>query len=197
MGNLLLQMTDKELARAAACGDRVVFDEIVRRYCRPLTIFAAAKTGTVQDAEDIVQETFLRAFKNINSFNSVYSLKSWLFTIAYRLIVSNYRKRKPQRLSAEAADQLIAVEPDSQQSQWVWQTARELGTDAFTALWLRYKQEMNTSEIAAVMKKTKIMVRVLLHRSRKQLAKKIAAQPDIAEHSHWIRNRTVILERAK
>ncbi|MBN2374833.1 MAG: sigma-70 family RNA polymerase sigma factor [Sedimentisphaerales bacterium] len=197
MGNQLLQMTDKELARTAACGDRVVFDEIVRRYCQPLTVFAAAKTDTVQDAEDIVQETFLRALQNINSFNSLYSLKSWLFTIAYRLIVSNYRKRKPQRLSAETAAQLATDESGTQQSQWIWQTARELGTEAFTALWLRYKQEMNTSEIAAVMKKTKIMVRVLLHRSRKQLAKKIAEQPDIPEHAQWIRNRTAILERAK
>jgi len=192
-------MTDKELASTAACGSdgRAAFDEIVRRYCRPLTMFVVSKTGTIQDAEDTVQETFLRAYRNIDSFDREYSLKNWLFTIAYRLIVSDYRKKRPQRLSDEAAAQLAADEPDSQENQWVWEAAREMGMEAFTALWLRYKQDMTTSEIAQVMKKTKIMVRVLLHRSRKRLAKQIADQPKFAEQSQWIRGRAVFLERAK
>lgn len=192
-------MSDVELARAAACGSdgRVAFDEIVQRYCRPLTKFAACKTGTIQDAEDIVQGTFLRAYQNINSYDSQYSLKNWLFTIAYRLIVSGYRKKKPQRLSDEAAVQLAADEPNSQENQWVWDAARAMGIEAFTALWLRYKQDMTTSEIAHVMKKTKIMVRVLLHRSRIRLAKQIVDQPETAEQSQWIRGRPVFIERAK
>ena len=190
-------MTDKELARGAACGGRAEFDEIVRRYCRPLTMFAISKTGTLQDAEDIVQETFLRAYQNINSFDSEYSFENWLFTIAYRIIVSGYRKKRPQQLSDKAAVQLVADEPDRQEDQWVWEAAREMGIEAFTALWLRYKQDMTTSEIAQVMKKTKIMVRVLLHRSRIRLAKQIADQPEIAEQSQWIRGRAIFLERTK
>ena len=197
MGNCIHQTTDEELARTVACGGRAAFEEIVQRHCRSLTVFAVSKTGTLQDAEDIVQETFLRAYQNINSFNSRYSLQNWLFTIAYRLIVSEYRKKRPQRLSDEAAAQLAADASDSQENQWLWQLARELGTEAFNALWLRYKQDMTTSEIAQVMKKTKIMVRVLLHRSRKRLAKKIADQPEIAEQSQWIRHRAVSLERVK
>ena len=197
MGNHLLQMTDKELARSAACGDRVVFDEIVRRYCRELTLFAAAKTANLQDAEDIVQETFLRAYQNINSFNSKYSLKNWLFTINYRLIVSNYRKRKPLQLSDETASQLTVHETNTKKNQWLWQTVRLLGPNAFTALWLRYKQNMNTAEIAEIMNKSKITVRVLLHRARKQLAKKIASQPDIAEHSQWARKRSATLANSR
>jgi len=190
-------MCDEELARTAAGGGRAAFDEIVRRYCQPLTHFAAAKTKTLQDAEDIVQETFLRAYKYSHSFKSKYSLKNWLFTIAYRLIVSEYRKKRPQPLSNKAAVQLEAAEPNLQENQWVWEAAREMGAEAFTALWLRYKQDMTISEIAQVMKKTKISVRVMLHRNRLRLAKKIAHQPDMAEHSQWIRGRVVFLERVK
>ncbi len=190
-------MCDQELARTAAGGDRAAFDEIVRRYCQPLTLFAAGKTATLQDAEDIVQETFLRAYKYIHSFNSKYSLKNWLFTIAYRLIVSGYRKKRPQQLSDKAAVQLAAAEPNPQENQWVWEAAREMGIEAFTALWLRYKQDMTISEIAQVMKKTKISFRVLLHRSRIRLAKKIAHQPEMTEHSPWIRGRLAFLERTK
>jgi RNA polymerase sigma-70 factor (ECF subfamily) len=108
-------------------------------------------------------------------------LKNWLFTIAYRLIVSDYRKKRPKLISDEAVAQLPAKQTGLQENQWLWQAARELGPQAFTALWLRYKQQMSTNEIAYVMNKTKIMVRVLLHRSRIRLAEKIAHQPEIAE----------------
>lgn len=195
MINHLHMMTDKDLARNTAHGDRAVFDEIVRRYCRPLTLFAAGRTDSLQDAEDIVQETFLRAWQNSQNFNSDCSLKTWLFTIAYRLIVSAWRKKKPQRLSDKIAVQLTDEQPPVYEYQWLWDAARKLGPDAYTALWLRYKQEMSTEEIARVMNKSKITVRVLLHRSRNRLARKIADQPDIAEQAHWLQGKPAFLER--
>jgi RNA polymerase sigma-70 factor (ECF subfamily) len=181
MENNFQQMTDTQLARSVDCGDLAAFDEIVRRYCRPLTLFAVGRTGSVHDAEDIIQETFLRAYQNMDSFNTLYSLKNWLFTIAYRLIVSDYRKKRPKLISDETVTQIPAKQPGLQENQWLWQAARQLGPQAFTALWLRYKQQMSTSEIAQVMNKTKIMVRVLLHRSRIRLAEQIADQKEIVE----------------
>ncbi|MHC4152872.1 MAG: RNA polymerase sigma factor [Planctomycetota bacterium] len=182
-------MTDTQLARSVDCGDQAAFDEIVRRYCRPLTLFAVGRIGSVHDAEDIIQETFLRAYQNMDSFNTLYSLKNWLFTIAYRLIVSDYRKKRPKLLSDEAVAQLPAKQPGLQENQWLWQVTQKLGPQAFTALWLRYKQQMSTSEIAQIMNKTKIMVRVLLHRSRIRLAEHIANLPETAEHQQHIPKR--------
>jgi RNA polymerase sigma-70 factor (ECF subfamily) len=189
MQNIFQQMTDTQLARSVDCGDQAAFDEIVRRYCQPLTMFAVSRTGSIHDAEDIIQQTFLRAYQNMDSFNTLYSLKNWLFTIAYRLIVSDYRKKRPKLLSDEAVAQLPADQPSLQENQWLWQAAHELGPQAFTALWLRYKQQMSTAEIAQVMNKTKIMVRVLLHRSRIRLAEHIANQPEIAEQNYRIQKR--------
>jgi RNA polymerase sigma-70 factor (ECF subfamily) len=181
--------TDSELARAAAEGGRAEFEEIVRRYCTPLTRFAIGRTGTVQDAEDIVQETFLRAYQNLGSFDGSYSLRNWLFTIAYRLIVSDFRKKRPKRLSSQAATWLEADRVDPQQNQWIWQAAGKLGGEAFTALWLRYKQGMKIREIADVMKRTKTGVRVLLHRARKRLARDIAARNEFLGHSQCTASR--------
>jgi len=104
MGNNHYQIRDVELVRTTLKGDRAAFDEIVQRYCRPLAKFAASRTATFQDAEDITQETFLRAYLNLSSYNTKYSLKNWLFTIAYRLIISAYRKKSPVRLSEHAAE---------------------------------------------------------------------------------------------
>jgi RNA polymerase sigma-70 factor (ECF subfamily) len=173
------QLNDENLARIAANDDRAAFDEIVRRYCRPLAEFAASRTVTFQDAEDITQDTFLRAYLNLDSYNAKYSLKNWLFTIAYRLIVSGYRKKNPVRLSEQAAEYIEAKTPAPQfENEELWQAVQNLAADDRTVLWLRYKQDMTTEEIANVIKKSKISVRVRLHRARNRLAELINRQPD-------------------
>jgi RNA polymerase sigma-70 factor (ECF subfamily) len=175
--------TDEQLARSAANGDRAAFESIVRRYTRPLAEFVIHKTATVQDAEDIVQETFLRAFVNIKTFDPQFSLKNWLFTIAYRLVVSSYRKKKPVRLDSRTCAEMIDPQPnENSQLDWLWEVAAQMGESVYTVLWLRYKQEMEVAEIARVLGRSQIGVRVLLHRARRKLAEriKVAAenQPD-------------------
>jgi RNA polymerase sigma-70 factor (ECF subfamily) len=179
MSNNFCQISDVELARATVNGGRAAFDEIVRRYCRPLAEFAASRTATFQDAEDITQETFLRAYLYLGSYNAKYSLKNWLFTIAYRLIVSGYRKKNPVRLSEQVAERIEAKNTtlESEHDE-LWQAVQNLAADDRTVLWLRYKQDMTTEEIANVIKKSKISVRVRLHRARIRLAKLINKQPD-------------------
>ena len=171
----VLSQTDQELARQASNGDRSAFEAIVSRYSRPLVEFAAAKTNTVHDAEDIVQETFLRAFMNLDAFDARYSLKNWLFTIAWRLIISGYRKKQPKSLDSDTLAAMPAADPvaPATQADRLWELAKEMGTDVHTVLWLRYKQDMEMGEIARVMKKTKIGVRVLLCRARRRLAERV------------------------
>lgn len=188
-------MTEQELARAVANDGRAVFNEVVRRYCKPLTLFALCRVATFQDAEDIVQETFLRSYQRVDSFDSKYPLKSWLFTIAYRLIVSEHRKKRPQRLTDEAASVLESNEAKECEWSEIWHAASKLGSEATTVLWLRYKEEMTAAEIARVMKKTTIAVRVLLHRSRNRLAKVIVNTPEFAERLPWPITGDISVER--
>ncbi|HOK96496.1 MAG TPA: sigma-70 family RNA polymerase sigma factor [Anaerohalosphaeraceae bacterium] len=175
--NAFSAQSDQAVARAAAAGDRAAFDEIVRRYMRPLLEFAAAKTS-VPNAEDIVQETFLRAYQNITAYSDRYTLKSWLFTIAWRQIISLYRKKQPDLLTDEPAWR-PAESADPPDAEWLWAAARTMGQDYYTVLWLRYQQQMTTDEIAQVMRKSQIGVRVLLHRARKRLGQMIAQTTSI------------------
>ena len=173
------QLNDENLARIAANDDRAAFDEIVRRYCRPLAEFAASRTVTFQDAEDITQDTFLRAYLNLDSYNAKYSLKNWLFTIAYRLIISAYRKKSPVRLSEHAAEYIEARNTASEsENEELWQAVQKMAADDQTVLWLRYKQDMKPEEIANIMKKSKAAVRIRLHRARIRLTELINKQPD-------------------
>lgn len=173
MQSNLKSLTDQQLGEKAVAGDKGAFDEIVRRYCKPLAEFAAGRTVAWQDAEDIVQETFLRAYANIGTFNPEHSLRQWLFTIAYRLMVSSWRKKKTFHLTDEAAA-LLEGPPqradDPIDPQELWDAVRKAGSEAYTILWLRYRQELSIDEIAQITNKTNIGVRVLLHRTRRKLA---------------------------
>lgn len=196
MSQTYQHLSDEGLVRAAACGDRTAFDTIVQRYCRSLAGFAAARCRTVQDAEDIVQETFLRAFSNLTSYDPSYPFKNWLFTIAYRLIISAYRRKKPASLSHESAQETIAHEqPEQPDNEWLWNVIQTLKDDDQTVLWLRYKQDMEIEDIAKIMSVSKTSIRVKLHRARGRLVRQIDQNPD--ETIPWTVRKAVCSERTQ
>ena len=80
---------------------------------------------------------------------------------------------------------------------WIWQAASKMSPEAYTILWFRYKQDMQIDEIARVMKKTKVGVRVKLHRARRQLAAQIIQNPSDQTQARWNRPGNVCMERAK
>jgi len=63
-------LSDEELATSVVGGCRFSFEEIVTRYSSRLFYFLRHRTDTDQDIEDLIQETFLKAFRNIDRFNS-------------------------------------------------------------------------------------------------------------------------------
>jgi len=185
----VLYPSDESLARRAVNGDRAAFEHIVLRYSPALAEFAAARTHTIQDAEDIVQETFLRAFLHLKDFNCRLALKPWLFTIAYRLIITGYRKKTPHLADDQTLESCDGRSPRHDTAMdWVWESAVQMGREFHTVLWLHYKEQMTTAEIARVMNKNQLTVRVLLHRARRRLAKRLTETASgQAEAAHyWI-----------
>lgn len=79
-------------------GDERAFDEIVRRYQEPLLRFALGLLGDLDDAADVVQETFVRAYEQISEFRGGSTLYTWLYRIAYNRSISLLRRRKVRRL---------------------------------------------------------------------------------------------------
>ena len=168
---------DEGLAAQAQAGLRAPFEELVRRYSHRLYHFLRPKIGTDQDTEDLVQETFLKVFRNIHRFDNTYKFSTWLYTTAARLAIGFYRKnRMGVLMSVPAATFLDPQEAMLRQedSRNLWDLARkELKPDQFQALWLRTMEEMSLKEITAVLKKSPVHVRVLLHRARLQLSKRL------------------------
>jgi len=75
-------MADGELVTAVLAGEREPFALLVERYQRDMYNLAYRSTGQRQDAEDIVQETFLRAYRGLSSYDTNRPLRTWLYAIA-------------------------------------------------------------------------------------------------------------------
>jgi RNA polymerase sigma-70 factor (ECF subfamily) len=169
--------TDEDLAREARAGSRRSFEELALRYRRRLFAFFRPRLGSDQDAEDLVQETLLKLYRNIGSYDPAFRFSTWLYTAAGRLAISTYRRRS----TAAAGLKIIAEsepagpirnESDGAVSAALWDLAGTLHRNQYRALWLRYAEEMTIDDIAAAMAKSRVAVRLLLHRARTNLAKR-------------------------
>ena len=177
------QLSDEELVLKAQAGSHPCFEELVSRYSRRLFHFLRPKIATDQDTEDLIQETFLKAFRYIDRFDQRYKFSTWLYTTASRLAISYYRKQRDSQPVFETASSAAGPQErmlKDERDQNLWQAARRLHKNQYQALWLRYMEDMPVEAIARVLKKTRLHVRVLLHRARSNLVKGMG-QPAHAE----------------
>lgn len=173
----LEHLSDEELARGARAGSLNCFDELVRRYQVPLLRFLERRSPSGGDAEDVLQESFLRAFQSLGKYREQWPFKTWLFTLAYRLSVSMARKSRLK--ITDHCDESIASPQEGPQeraereesSRRLWTIARRtLSEEQFNALWLHYVESMPARDVAEVLGRSWVWVKTTLHRSRRKLA---------------------------
>jgi RNA polymerase sigma-70 factor (ECF subfamily) len=166
--------TDEELALEARAGSRPAFEELAFRYKRRLFVYLRTRLGSDQDAEDMVQETFLKLYRNIESYDPAYRFSTWLYTSANRLAISSFRKKGARGVQVEP-EGISGGSPAGAEGKdalgGLWEAARALGGKQFRVLWLRYGEGMPVAEIAASLSKSPLAVRLLLHRARTNLMK--------------------------
>ena len=90
--------TDEELIAQFQNGDVYAFDQIVHRYKDPLINFVYHFLGNRIDAEDVIQETFLRVYKNKHLYRNIAKFSTWIYTIAGNLAKTELRRRKRRRV---------------------------------------------------------------------------------------------------
>ncbi|HWR34915.1 MAG TPA: sigma-70 family RNA polymerase sigma factor [Clostridia bacterium] len=100
VGQSLSRINDAELIRAAQRGDRAAFEELVRQYDHAVLRLALHLTGSEQDAKDIYQEAFLKAYRNMGSFRFECSFYTWIYRIVTNLCLDHLRKRQVRKEDA-------------------------------------------------------------------------------------------------
>ena len=89
--------TDEDLIERFQDGDIYAFDLIVKRYKNQLLNFIYRFLGNAEEAEDLVQETFLRVYRNKKAYQKVAKFSTWIYTIAGNLAKTELRKRKRRK----------------------------------------------------------------------------------------------------
>jgi RNA polymerase sigma-70 factor (ECF subfamily) len=143
--------------------------------------------GSRADAEDLTQEAFVRAWERMSDYDHQWKFSTWLFTIASRLAVSHYRRRRPEVSSGELDRSDVSmpqaadgdIEADRKLGARLWAlAATTLVEDQHEALWLRYAEDLSIPDIAQVMGKSHVGVRVCLFRARQALAANLKESED-------------------
>jgi RNA polymerase sigma-70 factor (ECF subfamily) len=90
--------TDEELIARFQDGDVYAFEQIVHRYKDPLINFIYHYLGNRIDAEDVIQETFLRVYRNKHLYRNIAKFSTWIYTIASNLAKTELRRRRRRRV---------------------------------------------------------------------------------------------------
>ncbi len=108
----LSRADDTLLIREAQRGNRAAFEELVRQYDQPVLRLALNLTRSEQDAQDIFQEAFLKAYRNLGSFRFECSFYTWVYRIVTNLCLDHLRKKQVRKEEAPVAVDKQGVEYD-------------------------------------------------------------------------------------
>lgn len=176
-------MEDKEQAwvQQAMRGDQEAFTSLVEAYQMPVYNLAYRMLGNSVEADDAAQETFIRVYTRLHTYDPERRFSSWLLAIASHYCVDVLRRRHVNWLSMEDLPPMVELSmPRSEQPERVMATEQTANTvqqllDVLEPAYrmpviLRYWYDMSYQEIAEAMGVTESTVKTRLHRARNKLA---------------------------
>jgi RNA polymerase sigma-70 factor (ECF subfamily) len=177
-------LANPDLIDNARRGDPAAWEELVRQHQEGVFRLAYLHLEDAAEAEDIAQETFLRAFRSLHRYDPARPLRPWLLTIAANL--ARNRRRSLGRYRA-ALQRLLRAEPqpsgrlthepaglnEKQRAQGLWQAVRELGWSDRQVIQLRYYLQLPVSETAQALGVAEGTVKSRLNRALGRLHRMI------------------------
>ncbi|MBO9598919.1 MAG: RNA polymerase sigma factor SigW [Cohnella sp.] len=180
---------ETRLARLARKGDQRAFAEIVDLYKDKLYHLAYRMTSNRQEAEDVVQETFLRVYKNLDRYDENQKFSTWIYRIATNLCIDRLRKRRAvYSLDAESTDHdgldgysMMPSDERTPESELILTETQKIIRGAIETLPVKYKsimilrylQDLSLQEISDVLDMPVTTVKTRVHRGREFLRKKL------------------------
>ena len=167
---------DRELIERAQADPRE-FAALYQKYALKVYnyFFFRVPEKAKETAEDLTQETFLRAFEDLPRFERRgFSYLTYLLTIAHNILINYYKKHKELSLDAmgggdEIADESNAEDDRAEARELLWRAIQELPLKEKDLLLLRYHKGLSIREVAHVVKKSENAIKLALARARKSI----------------------------
>jgi len=185
---------DVALADRSRQGDREAFEELVRRTARALFAHLYLETADAHRAEDLSQETYLKAWRSIGSLSDPARFRPWLFSVAHSVLISDIRrrgrlKRQDDRTGDEIPDSLSSIGPSPPETlerrderRRVLSALRSLPREYRLPLTLRYIAGADYETIGRELGVSNGSLRGMLHRGLGLLRKQLG-EPEENEKS--------------
>jgi RNA polymerase sigma-70 factor (ECF subfamily) len=190
----LASATDQEIVALAREGREAAYRELIRRYERPVFSLILRMVRDRQLAEDLAQETFIKALNAIGSYRPEFKFSSWIFKIANNAAIDHLRRRELDTLSIDGAPHATSAEDieatalqvgDRGETPLAELEARELGTaieraigrlrpEYRSCIMLRHVEGMAYEEIAQLLDLPLGTVKTYIHRARHELRDMLA-----------------------
>ena len=187
--------SDEQLIKNYLNGDEAAFEFLLRRYLTAIYNFTAQYVGFGPNAEDMTQEAFIKAWKNLKKFNASKRFRPWLYKIAYNTVVDHLRRLKTTVISIddnEDLDQLdyLSDSPDPleqmENTEYAVTIERAMGKLSEihrTVIHLYYREQLSLPEIAEVLKKPADTVKSRHRRALLKLRQLLAEDPRVSNNA--------------
>lgn len=172
-------MTEKQLIKQILKGDSSSFSILVDQYQDMALTIAFRILGNKQEAEDVVQNAFVKAYFNLNTYRSNSKFSTWFYRIVYNTGITAINKVKSRseedfnENTSEDLQKIIAeadhLDEQKNQKVRVNKAIEQLPRNEAVVISLYYLEEYSVTEISEIMSLTKSNVKIILFRARKKL----------------------------
>ncbi|WP_345954190.1 sigma-70 family RNA polymerase sigma factor [Mucilaginibacter sp. PAMB04168] len=178
------KLSDIELIEQTLAGDQSAYAHLVKRHQRFVFTLAVRFTKTREDAEEVAQDSFIKAYRSLQNFAGNSKFSTWLYSIVYTTAMTFLRKKRLDTSSIDDETNHIQVENHSSglennmaenksRSFYVNQAIEQLSADDAMIVTLFYKGEQSLEEIAVTLGIEPNNVKVKLFRARQRLKEKL------------------------
>lgn len=173
------KITDESLIEQAAGGDQEAFGDLYERYLDPIFRYIYYRVSTAEEAEDLTETVFLRAWETLASKKTekIRNFQAWLYRIAHNLTVDHHRKNQPASLDqAHIMQHIQSTTTNTEEAVVQRLTEESLSAALFrleepyrNVIVLRFFNKLSHAETAEILGLTAGNVRVIQYRALKQL----------------------------
>ena len=181
---MLQQQTDQELIAQVLMGNTSAYSELVKCHQRFVFTLALRFAKNREDAEEIAQDCFVKAYKALGTFNQTAKFSTWLYTITYTTAMSFLRKKRIETQSINGSENDLELEGHQSDlsnnlaerksaNKYLDEAITTLSNDDIVIVTMFYKGEQSLEEISQALNMPANTVKIRLHRARAKLKERL------------------------